>query len=366
MSTKTKTTTAKSKKENLAALGLPALRERFKDATGETTKSPNKKFLVRRIEEASTARAAAPAEEPQRPTAAPEPGTTLAESTPPKPRGRFASMTIEELQRKYLEVVGRSTGSDDRRYLLEDPRGREGPHQHRLATAPEPPTAGSAVIAAGGLGALTRGRALRTAPQAAGVPLHERHHGNPSYRSDLASGVLAVGLGLEVASFPGQGERGTLVCTPWDLALGSAPGRLLRAARRESSNRPVASGPPHDDRRSGIRVARRSATPRSAPPSETLPSRAGARPREAPRRARRSHRAPQSDPAERPAERQRCAPRLCERAGRGSLHPRKTSTMQRAQAFSFLALSLAATLAVAPGCGDDSGGGEGGQGGGRA
>lgn len=27
-------------------------------------------------------------------------------------------MTIEELQRTYLEVVGRSTGSDDRRYLI--------------------------------------------------------------------------------------------------------------------------------------------------------------------------------------------------------------------------------------------------------
>ena len=108
MSTKTKTTKAKSKKENLAALGLPALWERFKEATGETTKSPNKKFLVRRIEEALAARAVGLA----------EPETTLAESTPPKPRGRFASMTVEELQTKYLEVVGRSTGSDDRRYLI--------------------------------------------------------------------------------------------------------------------------------------------------------------------------------------------------------------------------------------------------------
>jgi hypothetical protein len=126
MSTKTKTTKTKAKKENLAALGLPALWERFKEATGETTKSPNKKFLVRRIEEALAARAVepAPAEEPQRPTrtsahatSAPEPETTLAESTPPKPRGRFASMTVEELQTKYLEVVGRSTGSDDRRYV---------------------------------------------------------------------------------------------------------------------------------------------------------------------------------------------------------------------------------------------------------
>lgn len=47
MSTKTKTTKAKSKKENLAALGLPALWERFKEATGETTKSPNKNYAER-------------------------------------------------------------------------------------------------------------------------------------------------------------------------------------------------------------------------------------------------------------------------------------------------------------------------------
>jgi hypothetical protein len=127
MSTKTKTTKTKAKKENLAALGLPALWERFNEATGETTKSPNKKFLVRRIEEALLARAVEPAlaEEPSRATrtsarAAPElePETTPDESAPQKSRGRFASMTIEELQTKYHEVVGRSTGSDDRRYLI--------------------------------------------------------------------------------------------------------------------------------------------------------------------------------------------------------------------------------------------------------
>jgi len=128
MSTKTKTKTkgTTTKKENLAALALPALWERFKEATGETTKSPNKKFLVRRIEEALAARAVEPAPaEPQRPmrtgaraTSVPAPEATLVESTPPKLRGRFASMTVEELQAKYLEVVGRSTGSDDRRYLV--------------------------------------------------------------------------------------------------------------------------------------------------------------------------------------------------------------------------------------------------------
>ncbi len=33
-------------------------------------------------------------------------------------RGRFSSMTVEELQTLYLSVVGRKTGSDDRRYLI--------------------------------------------------------------------------------------------------------------------------------------------------------------------------------------------------------------------------------------------------------
>jgi hypothetical protein len=129
MSTKTKIKGTTTKKENLAALALPALWERFKEATGESTRSPNKTFLVRRIEEALAARPSEP--EPAQatpsakrnalesePTAATTEPAMSTESVPSKPRGRFASMTIEELQTKYLEVVGRSTGSDDRRYLV--------------------------------------------------------------------------------------------------------------------------------------------------------------------------------------------------------------------------------------------------------
>ena len=159
MSTKTKTTKAKSKKENIAALGLPALWERFKEATGETTKSPNKKFLVRRIEEALAARVVepAPAEESQRPTRTsaratpvPDPETTLTESTPPKPRGRFASMTIEELQTKYLEVVGRATGSDDRRYVeLTDMGSRRVPRRVLPRRAPRTTPHNSAAFSDG-------------------------------------------------------------------------------------------------------------------------------------------------------------------------------------------------------------------------
>ena len=58
--TKSKTTKAKAKKENLEVLPLPELWARFKEATGESTKSPNKKFLVKRITEALAARATTP------------------------------------------------------------------------------------------------------------------------------------------------------------------------------------------------------------------------------------------------------------------------------------------------------------------
>ena len=112
--------------QQLAQLSLPELWARFKQATGENTKSPNKKFLTRRIHEALVARANAPASTPATPpakrrTRTPKPpATTEAEpSAAPKPqRGRFASMSIEQLQAKYLAIVGRCTGSDNRRYLV--------------------------------------------------------------------------------------------------------------------------------------------------------------------------------------------------------------------------------------------------------
>ncbi len=44
--------------------------------------------------------------------------TTDAHPTTPRQRGRFGSMTIEQLQAKYLEVVGRATGSSDKGYLI--------------------------------------------------------------------------------------------------------------------------------------------------------------------------------------------------------------------------------------------------------
>jgi len=255
------TTTAN---ENLESLSFAALRQRFTEATGEISRSPNRTFMIRRIVEARAARAAVPVSEPvaesandsaiesaaenavepdavsatetaqdpvsqhveelavepageratdsagqlatespersatesavepaDEPGAEPdeglpiesdaepawepaqelaaelveesagnsaveftpepaaecaaecteEPATTPADSVPTRKRGRFASMTIEQLQAKYLEVVGRSTDSSARNYLewkiREAEKGRItiGPRQTRTHRA---------------------------------------------------------------------------------------------------------------------------------------------------------------------------------------------------------------------------------------
>ena len=126
MSNRTKRT-----KNELERLRLPELQARFREVVGETSRSPNRKFLTRRIEEALAARAAeAAAPATRRRTVAeraPEPAsvaarvdgpTTESNASTPRHRGRFTSMSVEELQAKYLEAVGRATGSDDRRYLI--------------------------------------------------------------------------------------------------------------------------------------------------------------------------------------------------------------------------------------------------------
>jgi hypothetical protein len=80
---------------------------------------------------------AAPAPTPRRARAA----TTATRRARERPqRGRFKSMTVEELRTLYLSVVGRPTGSDDRRYLIwkvrEAEKGRVpvGPRETRTAS----------------------------------------------------------------------------------------------------------------------------------------------------------------------------------------------------------------------------------------
>ena len=84
----------------LASLRLPELQARFAEVVGEPTRSPNKKFLLRRIGEALAAR-----EQEAMPT------TAIA-------KVRLTKLTVAELQAKYREVVGRETGSTDSAYLV--------------------------------------------------------------------------------------------------------------------------------------------------------------------------------------------------------------------------------------------------------
>jgi hypothetical protein len=125
----------KRTRNELERLRLPDLQARFREVVGETSRSPNRKFLMRRIEEALAARAeqeqasasseyvieertAEPASLQADAVETPSEATTEVVPSVSRQRGRFVSMSVEELQTKYLEVVGRATGSDDKRYLI--------------------------------------------------------------------------------------------------------------------------------------------------------------------------------------------------------------------------------------------------------
>jgi len=148
--------------KSMEKLRLPELQARFAEIVGEASRSPNRKFLLRRIGEALEARgndgaAEAPKQEPKgkgrrraekpAPTPEAEPEVANNAATPeqtegaeaPRPRGRFTTMSIEELQAKYLEAVGRATGSDDRRYLIWKIREAE---KGRIPVGPRPARTG--------------------------------------------------------------------------------------------------------------------------------------------------------------------------------------------------------------------------------
>ncbi|NVJ14303.1 ribbon-helix-helix domain-containing protein [Myxococcus sp. AM010] len=119
-----RTTAPKSKK--LESMNLTELRARYREVVGEETRTPNKKYLIRRIEEALAAQkrrsptrrvaATAPSAPPPAPAAQAD---TSAEGTqqPARQRERFAGMSPQQLQEKYREVVGRPTASSNVSYL---------------------------------------------------------------------------------------------------------------------------------------------------------------------------------------------------------------------------------------------------------
>jgi len=118
-----------STKKETAKLGkmkLNELQAKFAEVTGETTRSPNKVFLIRRINEALQA-ASAKAEKV--PEAAPETevnaqtepaasAEVTAQVEPASTDGKLTRLEVPELQARYLEVVGRPTGSTNKAYMV--------------------------------------------------------------------------------------------------------------------------------------------------------------------------------------------------------------------------------------------------------
>ena len=112
---------SKTKKEiaNLHKMKLNELQAKFAEVTGETTRSPNKTFLVRRISEALHAADAGEqvAKVPEAATPDAE-AETIAQPEPAAAGGKLTRLEVPELQARYLEVVGRPTGSTNKAYLI--------------------------------------------------------------------------------------------------------------------------------------------------------------------------------------------------------------------------------------------------------
>jgi hypothetical protein len=95
--------------EKLQGLRLPELQAKFAEIVGEPTRAPNKTYLLRRIREALEAKA--PKAKKAKTTEAPETKRKR------EPSG-LTKLTVEELQQRYLQEVGRPTESDNKGYLI--------------------------------------------------------------------------------------------------------------------------------------------------------------------------------------------------------------------------------------------------------
>ena len=116
--TTTVTLTQTETATDLEELRLPELQARYAEVLGEETRCPNRRYLIRRITEAMEARAA---ESEAETTDGAETNTQPEANEAPAPeaaRPKLTRLTVEQLRERYLEVVGRPTGSTDRRYLI--------------------------------------------------------------------------------------------------------------------------------------------------------------------------------------------------------------------------------------------------------
>jgi hypothetical protein len=91
----------KMNEESLKALRLPELQAKYAEIVGEPTRSPNKAWLVRKILDAVKTRTA----------------TARTKSAASKPATSKKTMSIDELQARHQQLIGRPTGSSDVAYL---------------------------------------------------------------------------------------------------------------------------------------------------------------------------------------------------------------------------------------------------------
>ncbi|MBD3163092.1 MAG: ribbon-helix-helix protein, CopG family [Candidatus Latescibacteria bacterium] len=108
--------TSKTLKAELEAMRLPELRAKFAGVTGEETKAPNKKFLIRKIIEAMKG-----SESPEEPAdTEPKRAKPRKKTETPSDDGepKLSKLDVPALQKKYEEVIGRTTRSESRSYLF--------------------------------------------------------------------------------------------------------------------------------------------------------------------------------------------------------------------------------------------------------
>jgi hypothetical protein len=103
----------------LTKMKLNELQAKFAEVIGETTRSPNKAFLIRKIAEtlrvADASAKVANAPEDAAPDAQSE---GSAQTEPAAVDGKLTRLEVPELQARYLEVVGRPTGSTNKTYMI--------------------------------------------------------------------------------------------------------------------------------------------------------------------------------------------------------------------------------------------------------
>jgi len=162
-------TSIKQQSKALEKLRLPDLQARFTDIVGEPTRSPNKKYLLRRISEALEAaeagqepttlkrpakpkapqarQAAKRAEGVKKATAkqqrkAKQPTQKVKATATNTDKPRLSQLSVEELQKHYAETIGRPTGSQHKGYMIwkirQAQKGhiRVGPASRRSSTDP--------------------------------------------------------------------------------------------------------------------------------------------------------------------------------------------------------------------------------------